>query len=102
MCPAAAGGGPPVRKPFWFLHEARWTGHGCDACVARAHTDVRPGLARSRDCVAQCPDPAFQTRFSLPAATPHTPSTAHSPADLPSPPPPAPLTAATTASAAPP
>src|ERR1700677_1022181 len=27
--------------------------HGCDACVARVTRDGHPGLARSRDCVAQ-------------------------------------------------
>jgi hypothetical protein len=26
---------------------------GCNACVARAYRDVRPGLARSTDCAAQ-------------------------------------------------
>ncbi len=28
--------------------------NGCDACVARVTKDGHPGLARSRDCVAQC------------------------------------------------
>src|SRR5581483_3571694 len=39
MCPAAAGGGPPVQNAL-VLHEARWAGHGC-------------------------PDPAFHTRACL-------------------------------------
>src|SRR5581483_8271997 len=32
MCPAAAGGGPPVQNAL-VLHEARWTGH--DARIQR-------------------------------------------------------------------
>jgi hypothetical protein len=28
--------------------------HGRDACVARVARDGHPGLARSRDCAAQC------------------------------------------------
>src|SRR6266478_6391442 len=28
---------------------------GCDACVARVAMEGHPGLARSRDSVAQCP-----------------------------------------------
>jgi hypothetical protein len=54
VAPQAQGCAPPpqvaglLSKNQWFLLEARWAGHGCDACVARAHMDVRPGLARSR------------------------------------------------------
>ena len=48
--------------------------HGRDACVARVAMDGHPGLARSRDCAAQCfsrslqegidggPENSFQSR----------------------------------------
>ena len=35
---------------------------GCDACVARVAMDGHPGLARSRDCAAQCPGPTMSRR----------------------------------------
>src|SRR5258706_13801651 len=35
---------------------------GCDACVARVAMDGYPGLARSRDSVAQCPQGEAQER----------------------------------------
>ncbi|HMK84501.1 MAG TPA: hypothetical protein VK437_00965 [Steroidobacteraceae bacterium] len=38
--------------------------HRRDACVARVAMDGRPGLARSRDCAAQC----FPRREGLTAA----------------------------------
>jgi hypothetical protein len=54
--PAAAGGERRAKvAPF----EAAALGRaGCDACVARVAMDGHPGLARSRECAAQCPDPA--------------------------------------------
>src|SRR5712672_710822 len=38
---------------------------GCDACVARVAMDGYPGLARSRDSVAQCPKGEAQERRVL-------------------------------------
>jgi hypothetical protein len=37
--------------------------HGRDACVARVARDGHPGLARSRDCAAQCFSRSFQGRI---------------------------------------
>src|SRR5581483_10086192 len=44
MCPAAAGGGPPVQKP-WFLHEARWA--GLEARIQRFIVDSAEKLRQS-------------------------------------------------------
>ena len=37
--------------------------HGRDACVARGAMDGHPGLARSRDCAAQCFSRSLQGRI---------------------------------------